>query len=224
MIPNIPFRLAKGHSKDPATGACVNAAIAWIEHGMHTDHPPCVAPIITQFTIGPNDAMDDKTRQRFVPFMARMAGSYSPEHDNARRRIMVLAATRVFLPLAMEAAKFDDEAAKLRALPDYASNSDLANAANAAFAAAEAAADAVAANAAANASYSAADVANAAGAAAYVAGAAASNAACAVVWDAYFIVLNDVLNAGPQGSAWDADQIKTGAAAFKRAGGVLVPA
>ena len=45
-------------------------------------------------------------------------------------------------------------------------------------------------------------------------------AAEARAWDSYFVVLDAVLNAGPQGEPWSADAIALGANKFLAAGGV----
>ena len=50
--------------------------------------------------------------------------------------------------------------------------------------------------------------------------AAEATAAEARAWDSYFVVLDAVLNAGPQGEPWSADAIALGANKFLAAGGV----
>jgi hypothetical protein len=224
MIPtfNVPFVLRRGHSDDPAEGTCAMAAIAWLAHGTHTDAPSCASPAITRFVIPANDAMDDATRQRFIPFLHRIAGSRSPEHEAARVRIMWLAAIRVFAPRALDAAGLHDRAAALRALPDRVS------APQARQAAAEAAKEAMwaeagaAAEAAEAAAWAARLAAEAEAEAAEEAGAAAEAAARgaeAAVWDDYFAVLDEALRAGPEGEPWSADAIEAARAAYRRACG-----
>ena len=180
MIP-IPFVLRRGHSDNPAEGTCAMAAIAWLTEGRHTDAPECACPLITRFVIAANDAMDDTARQRFIPYLHRIAGSRSAAHEAARLRIMWLAAVRVFAPRALDAAGLRQHAARLRALPDGVTPNEARAAAGAA------------------------------------AAAAARAEARAAAWDDYFRVLEDVLNAGPQGEPWSADAIETGHNAYRAA-------
>ena len=206
MIP-IPFVLRRGHSDNPAEGTCAMAAIAWLTEGRHTDAPECACPLITRFVIAANDAMDDTARQRFIPYLHRIAGSRSAAHEAARLRIMWLAAVRVFAPRALDAAGLRQHAARLRALPDGVTPNEARAAAWAAEAAA-ARAEARTAAAAEAAAWAAEEEA---------AAAAARAEARAAAWDDYFRVLEDVLNAGPQGEPWSADAIETGHNAYRAA-------
>jgi hypothetical protein len=188
------------------------AAVSWLMHGVHSDEPKCACPIIRAFVIPANDAMDHATRQRFIPFLHRIAGSRSPEHEAARMRVLVLAAVRVFAPLALDAAGVADHAARLRALPDDVTYQDVARAADAAAYAAARAVDA-AAHAAAYAADAAARAVDAAHAAAHAAHAAYADQS----WDAYFAALDAVLRAGPEGEEWSATQCETAQRAYAEA-------
>lgn len=192
------FTLAKGHSGDPSNGTCTMAAVSWLIHGVHSDEPECASPAIRAFVIPANDAMDDATRQRFIPFLHRIAGSRSPAHEDARVRVMWLAAVRVFAPLALDVAGLHNDASRLRALPDDVTAHAAARAARAA---ADAADIAYAARTAADAysAYAAADAVN--------------------IWDAYFITLDAVLRAGPEGEPWSATQCEIGTRAYAEACG-----
>jgi len=207
-----PYRLRKGHSDDPSQGACAMDAINWLVHGKHGDQPGCACPVIGAYVISGNDNMPDNTRQRLLAYLPRIAGSRSNEHEAARLRIMVLAAARVFAPLALDAAGFHKHAETLRSLPDDASYESIRTAAYAANAVA---------NAAAHAAYAAAYAAAraAADAVAYVAHAAD---AASDVWDLYFAVLDEVLNAGPQGKPWSAYVVEQGTKLYRDAGGRMV--
>ena len=120
-----PYRLRKGHSDDPAEGACAMDAVNWLVHGRHGDQPECACPVIGAFVIGGNDAMDGTTRQRLLAYLPRIAGSRSEEHETARTRILVLAATRVFAPRALDAAGLHEFSGVLRSLPDDVSFLDV---------------------------------------------------------------------------------------------------
>jgi hypothetical protein len=167
-----PYTLRSGHSDDPSQGACAMDAVNWLAHGEHGDKPECACPIIGAYVIRGNDAMDHADRQKLLPYLHRIAGSRSAEHEAARLRILVLGAARIFTPLALVSEGYHEHAAKLRSLPDDASYADIAKAAGAARAAAGAAG---AAWAAARVARAAAEAA--AGAAARVARVAAAGVA-----------------------------------------------
>ncbi len=280
-------------------------AVNWLVHGKHGDAPECACPIVAAYVIQGNDGMPDDIRQRLLGYLHRIAGSRNADSENARLRVLVLAAARVFVPLALDAAGLTVEATKLRLLPDDTTFEDLeiaaweagaeaakatgAEAAKAAWEAASAATRAAsaagaeaawveaakatgaeaakaatraasaawaeaaweagaawatgveaakaatrAASAATRAATRAAEAAGATGAAwatgveaaTRAATRAASAAARAVGWttgnwDAYFDVLDAVLNAGPQGEPWSADTVACGTARFVEAGGLL---
>ena len=246
-----PYVLRKGHSDNPAEGACAMDAVNWLVHGKHGDAPECACPLIARFVIGGNDAMPDDVRQRLLTYLPRIAGSRSEEHEAARLRVLVLGAVRVFASRALGAAGLTEPAAHLRTLPDDASYSGLRDAADAAMwaadaatgvadAAARAAADAMAwaavdataraatawaADAAARAAGAARAARTAERAATWAAARAAARAATwSATWDDYFLVLDAVLAAGPQGEPWGADAIERGTTAYTKAGGLLIPA
>jgi hypothetical protein len=227
-----PYVLIKGHTDDASTGACAMAAVSWLMHGKHSDRPECACPVLTSFIIPANDAMPADVRQRFLPYLHRIAGSRSEEHEAARTRILWLAAVRIFAPIALDQSGLHTEAEKLRALPDDVSAAKAETAAKAAKTAAKAAETAAetaaktawaakaetaaktAAKAAkAAAAWAAAKAAKTAAKAetAWAAAKAAETAAWAAarhantVWDAYFAVLDEALSAGPQGEPWSAD-------------------
>jgi len=224
-----PYRLRRGHSDDPAKGACAMDALNWLVHGRHGDAPECACPVVASYVIKGNDTMPDDVRQRLLVYLPRIAGSRSAEHEAIRVRVFVLAAARVFAPIALDAAGLHDHAARLRALPDdadyktiYAASASYAAdaASDAATRAARAAAHAAASRAAANAYDAAAHAA--AQAAAYATRAAANAYDAAALWQPYFAVLDAALNAGPQGEPWSADVVARGTAAYVAAGGAEV--
>src|SRR5271165_2784476 len=92
-----PYTLKRGHTADPAAGACAMAAISWLVEGRHSDHPECASPVISSFVIQGNDGAPDDVRQRFLPYLHRIAGSRSDEHEAARVRVLVMAAVRIFV-------------------------------------------------------------------------------------------------------------------------------
>lgn len=203
-----PYVLRRGHSKNPAGGACAMDAINWLVHGKHGDKPDCACPVIGKYVIGLNDAMPDDQRQRLLAFLPRIAGSRSAAHKQARGEILARGAVRVIAPIALDAAGLDTQAAALRALSPDCTVSTAAAKAKAAAAAAEAAevAEVAAAWAAAWAEEAAAAW-------------AAKAAAAAAAWDAALTLLDDALSAGPQGEPWSADVVDAGAALYRAHGG-----
>ena len=242
-----PYFLRAGHSNDPAQGACAMDAVNWLVHGEHGDAPACACPVITAYVIHGNDQMPDDVRQKLLPYLHRIAGSRSQPHEKARAHVLALGALRIFAPRALDTVGLHDYAAQLRSMPDdikwevagraAEAARRAAGAAGAAAAgaagAAEAARRAAGAAWAAEAAWTAAAWAAAAWATAWAAGAAAEAAARAAAeaaraaaeaaaWDDYFLVLDQALNAGPQGEAWSADVIAAGAAHYRAAKGAEV--
>jgi hypothetical protein len=226
----LPLVLRKGHSDNPAEGACAMDALNWIMHGKHGDAPECASPAIAKFVIIGNDGMPDEVRQKLIAFLPRIAGSRSREHEIVRAETLALGAVRVIAANAMERAGLNDEAAKLRAVPD-----SLAEAGRSAQWAEAAAAEAAEAGRSAqwaagrSAQWAAEAVAlSAVAAVAVAAEAEAAEAAArgaeaeAEAWDDYFVVLDLALKAGPEGEPWSANQINLGVEKFAAAGGVLV--
>jgi hypothetical protein len=235
-----PYLLRRGHTDNPAEGACAMDAINWLAHGRHGDAPECACPVIAAYVMRGNDEMPDEVRQRLLPFLHRIAGSRSHAHEAARLRVLVLAAVRVFVPRALDAIDLHERARQLRALPDDvtytaaraaavaraapagadAAARAAARAADAAARAADAA-DAAAARAAAAAAARAApagaDAAARAAARAADAAARAADAAAGAAWNDYFSVLDQALDSGPQGEPWSADAVAAGTRHFERA-------
>jgi hypothetical protein len=182
-------------------------AVSWFATGRLGDHPECACPVLTSYVISGQDAMPHERRQLLKPFIFRLIGSRDPSAENARTRHLVLAAARLFAPIALDATKLSEHSLILRSLVDAASFYDIARAAHAAHDAAVRAANNRphtayfdAANAAANAANAAHDAAgNEAHAAHAVANAAAHAASTVDVWQAYIETLDEVLNLGKQG-------------------------
>ena len=182
------YQLKRGHSDTPENGSCAMDAVNWLVHGVHGDAPECASPVIRAFVISGNDHMDNVTRQRFIPFLHRIAGSHAFEHERTRASISVAAAASVFLPLA---SVHNKKAAKLAM--DHA---------------------------AACLSWQIEGAAKWAAMVAHFAALSSRKSHTSAVWDAYFVVLDEMLRAGPEGEPWSADAIETGHAAYRNAGGL----
>ena len=235
-----PYTLRRGHSNAPAEGACAMDAVNWLVHGKHGDTPECACPVIGAYVIAGNDAMPDDVRQKLLPYLHRIAGSRSKNHQWARARALVLGAVRVVAPMALDAAGLSEHAAFLRSLPDdvpldaagiaawEAMNAAREARERASFGCAYLTDEMVVATGAREASACATDAAERAAVTKAAKGSAASKAkgfseaatlaAYAAsemqAWDPYFTVLDDALSAGPQGGPWSAHAVAVAVEAF----------
>lgn len=94
------FCLQKGKHDSASHGVCAMEAVAWLEGLEHSDHPPCTCPVFAAFVRVTNDGMPDDYRKKLIPFLPRLVGTVSPEHEQARAEHFAWAAYRVTLPLA----------------------------------------------------------------------------------------------------------------------------
>ena len=167
--------LQSGGHKTPDQGMCVMEAMAYVMNGdtPFSDDPPCMRQMRhrRRWCMVGNDRMQEAQRQRFIPLIPRVMQPCDAEKANREIRILVLAAVREFVPMALEAAGQIEIAKELRALPDTASYKELEQMARKA----QRAANAYAAYAAAATAAYAADAADAAAYAAYAADAAANS-------------------------------------------------
>jgi hypothetical protein len=163
------IHLAHGAHASPDDGLCLLEAVAWIRGITHTDHPPCVAPILGAYGRALNDCLPDDTRQLLVPFITRLPGTAGDGLDAARLDVLGAWMVRDWAAGWLDAAGLAGHAARLRALviPRWPA------------AAADAAADAAAAAVDAAVAASAVDAASAAVAASAAAAVAAADASAA---------------------------------------------
>jgi len=191
------IHLEKGAHETRDSGVCLLEAVAWFAGREHSDHPPCVSPVLGTFGRAWNDALDDTTRQRLIPYIPRMVGTAGDGADELRAWMLTDWLARVFAPAFLHAAGFAKQAHELEDSPPItgpeaamslqAELNKAAKAAHAAWAAVGAAVGAAAGDAARGAAWAAA-------------GAAAREAAGAAV------------GAAARGAAWDAARAAAGAA------------
>lgn len=70
--------LKRGGHESRENGLCVMEAVAWYAGREHTDHPPCVSPVIGSFLRSWNDALPtdedrDRLLKRYVPLVVGTA-------------------------------------------------------------------------------------------------------------------------------------------------------
>ena len=207
------FSLDRGDHDKAEDGVCAMEAVAWLEGLPHSDQPECTCPVIAAYVRTINDNMPNDQRQRLVPYLPKLVGTVSKQHEQKRAEYLAWQAIRVFAPISLRAEGQTEKANQLEnfegSLAAAASSafaaSAAANRAAASASAASAAASASAASAAANAdaaSASAAANADAASAAAYAARDAADFTA---VWDKALQTLDGVLAIGPQSPGFSTD-------------------
>ena len=223
--------LAKGAHGTREDGVCLLEAVAWFAGQAHTDHPPCVSPVLAAFGRNLNDILPDGKRQELVPLVPLLPGTASDGHDETRGYLALDWLVRTYAPAFLDLAPVTDgnsecqaSAAALRDLPPINSlhNAQIAapqlkQARDRARAAWDALWDA-SWDAAGAASWDAAwDAAGDAVRAA--AGAAAGDAARAAAGDAVRAAAGDAAGDAAWDAAWDA----AGAAAGDAAGDALAP-
>jgi len=109
--------LAKGAHDDREQGVCLLEAVAWFAGQDHTDHPPCVSPILAAFGRSLNDVLPDAKRQELVPLIPLLPGTAGDGHDETRGYLALDWLVRTYLPAWLDLPGLGAEAAVLRGLP-----------------------------------------------------------------------------------------------------------
>jgi hypothetical protein len=92
--------------------------VAYIANEPHSDQPVCVSPVLRAFGISWNDSLDDETRQKLRPYLARMIGTAGDGRDEERAWMCTDWLVRVCAPTWMDLTpSLREQAAVLRALP-----------------------------------------------------------------------------------------------------------
>jgi hypothetical protein len=79
------LNLKKGAHGSRDKGMCVMEAVAWAAGREHSDHPPCVSPVIGAFLRNWNDSLDDEGRQMLKPYVFRVVGTATGKKDEETR-------------------------------------------------------------------------------------------------------------------------------------------
>lgn len=69
------FELAIGGHDTPKDGMCAMEAVAWLYGGEFTDEPECACPIIANFVRAINDKVNYDDRQKLIQFLPRLINS-----------------------------------------------------------------------------------------------------------------------------------------------------
>ena len=108
--------LAKGAHDSREDGVCLLEAVAWWAGKAHTDHPPCVSPVLATFGRSWNDGLDDRARQELRRFIPLLPGTAEDGLDPARGLLAADWLIRVYLPAFLDAAGLAGHASGLREL------------------------------------------------------------------------------------------------------------
>src|SRR5690348_1884729 len=76
--------LTAGKHSTRDQGVCLFEAVAWLAGQPHTDHPPCVSPVLGAYGRPLNDVLPDDTRQQLKPYIRPMLGTAGDGKDERR--------------------------------------------------------------------------------------------------------------------------------------------
>jgi hypothetical protein len=110
------YRLSPGRHVRAEQGRC---AMEWVAHmagEAHSDRPECVSPIVGALARSWNDALDETTRQRLRPYLARMIGTAGDGGDDDRAWRCADWLVRTGAPALLALAGIPDAAVALRDL------------------------------------------------------------------------------------------------------------
>lgn len=92
------FRLSGGSHKNAEDGVCAMEAVAWLEGLPHSDRPKCTCPVIAAYVRNLNDYMSDDDRQQLVPYLPRLVGTVSKDHERERAEFFLREAAAICEP------------------------------------------------------------------------------------------------------------------------------
>jgi hypothetical protein len=118
MTHSNPYLLAKGSHPTADAGRCAMEWVSYLAGEPHSDQPVCVSPLLKTFCISFNDALDDQTRQRLRPYLARTIGTAGDGLDEQRAWQCIDWLIREYTPAWLELRpELVHHAERLRALP-----------------------------------------------------------------------------------------------------------
>ena len=109
------LHLLRGSHGERDQGVCLLEAVAWFAGQTHTDHPPCVSPVLGSFGRSLNDILPDAMRQQLIPFVPLLPGTAGDGRDEARGYMALDWLIRTWLPGWLDLAGLDGESRALRA-------------------------------------------------------------------------------------------------------------
>jgi hypothetical protein len=112
------YWLSKGSHQTPNAGRCAMEWVAFLAGEPHSDQPVCVSDVLKRFCIDFNDALDDESRQKLRPYLARTIGTAGDGQDGRRAFMCLDWIVRTYTPAWLSLAGLDDDARALRQLPE----------------------------------------------------------------------------------------------------------
>src|SRR5882762_184273 len=92
--------LLMGAHNNVSAGLCAMEMVAFMERLPHSDSPSCTCPVFAAYTRGVNDFFSDADRQKLLPYLPRLVGTVSKEHEQERAEYLVREVThRCVAPL-----------------------------------------------------------------------------------------------------------------------------
>jgi len=117
LIEQLPLQRGAHPTRDD--GMCAMEMVAWLAGEAHSDEPECACPVLAALVRACNDAMSDRSRNRYlrplVPQLVNTRGSAAIQRE--RGLLAVDALVRRLLPMWFERHHRAAEAKLLRELP-----------------------------------------------------------------------------------------------------------
>ena len=110
------YRLSAGRHARPQQGRCAMEWVAHVAGEFHSDRPECVSLVVAAFARSFNDALDDETRQRLRPYLARTIGTAGDGGEETRAWHCADWLVRAGAPALLDLAGLADAAYGLGAL------------------------------------------------------------------------------------------------------------
>jgi hypothetical protein len=105
--------LESGGHASREQGVCLLEAVAWFAGQDHTDHPPCVSPVLGAFGRSLNDLLPQATRQELRPLIPLLPGT-ADDLDEQRSYLALDWLIRTHMRAWLELAGLAGPAAALR--------------------------------------------------------------------------------------------------------------
>jgi hypothetical protein len=98
-------RLLRWSHDSPEEGLCPMEMVSFLEGLAHTDEPDCTCKVITAYVHRVNDMLGDD-RQRLIPYLSRLVGTVSEEHQADRVEIVLRFTLSTLVPLAVDCKRY----------------------------------------------------------------------------------------------------------------------
>lgn len=92
------IKLSVGLHRTPEDGICAMEFVAWLEGLPHSDKPECACPVIGAYVRALNDSLPEEERQELIPYLPRLVGTVSPEHEQERAEYLLQQAYITWVP------------------------------------------------------------------------------------------------------------------------------